>query len=46
MKQNEVWRIMSKDKNPIDRRLLDTMWVFKVKINGIFKAWLVTKSLA
>ena len=46
MEKNKVLRIMTKDQDPADRRLLGTMWVFKVKKNGIFKARLVAQGFA
>ena len=46
MEKNKVWRITAKDQVPADMRLLGTMWVFKVKKNGIFKARLVAQDFA
>ena len=46
MEKNKVWRIMTKDQVPADRRLLGTAWVFMVEKNGILKARLVTQSFA
>ena len=37
---------MSKDKVPVDSRLLGTMWLFKVKKKRIFKARLVAQGFA
>ena len=33
MEKNKVWQITTKNQGSIDRRLLGTMWVFKVKKN-------------
>ena len=41
LEKNKVWRVMTKDQVPADRRLLGTRWLFKVKKNGIFEARLV-----
>ena len=46
MEKNNVWKVMSKQKVPSDRRLLGTKWVFKVKKNRVFKARLVTQGYA
>ena len=43
MQKNKVWRVTSKDKVLVNRRLLGTKWVFKVKKKEIFKPRLVTQ---
>ena len=43
MEKKNVWKVTSKQKVPLDRRLLGTKWVFKVKKDGVFKARLVAQ---
>ena len=46
VEKNRVWRVIKKNNEPENRRLLGAKWVFKVKKNEIFKTRLVAQGFS